>query len=366
VDLAMGARAFAMGGAFAAIADDATAAYWNPAGLSQLQYITFSETNWLLAEVDNVNVNYFNAVFPLSGIGTIAGGWLLQHAQLEEGHGETYRETGYNEHAFSLTAGRRLWEKLWIFEKTSVGFSLNRHLISAGGDNGAGVGFDVGVLTCFPFGFRLGLVARSIATDMMGDKIEPEYRLGLGYVFSHPRHRVTVAVDLLTKADVEYEADVKGVEDTWGTNHKGFGGLEYCFLHEELSVALRLGGNMLANSDRENIVLAGGLGVGFSGVEASYAYQMNTENDLSIGMTHRVTLELQLEPIAGMIKKDREKKSRAQPVPRQPQTAGEPTGAIGQEAGEHNSRVAPGPNWLEKARKQSKQPPDEMEDSQIP
>ena len=313
VDLAMGARAFGMGGAFAAIADDATAAYWNPAGLSQLEYITFSETNWLLAEVEKVNVNYFNAVFPLSGVGTVAGGWLLQHARLEEGYGETYRETDWNEHAFSLTAGRRLWEKLWVFERTSVGFSLNRHLISAGAAQGAGIGFDVGILTGFPYGFSLGLVARSIATDMMGDKIEPEYRLGLGYVFSHGLHRVTVALDMLTKADVEYESDVTGVDDSWGTNHKGFGGLEYRFSYAELSVAARLGGNMLINSDRENIVMTGGLGLGFSGVEASYAYQMNTENDLSTGMTHRVTLEVQLERLVKMMKKDMEKKSQPQP-----------------------------------------------------
>ena len=32
-----GARAFGMGGAFIAVADDATAASWNPAGLSQLE-----------------------------------------------------------------------------------------------------------------------------------------------------------------------------------------------------------------------------------------------------------------------------------------------------------------------------------------
>jgi long-chain fatty acid transport protein len=32
----IGARALAMGGAFVAVADDATAVYWNPAGLAQV------------------------------------------------------------------------------------------------------------------------------------------------------------------------------------------------------------------------------------------------------------------------------------------------------------------------------------------
>ena len=175
VDLQMGARAFGMGGAFVAICDDATATYWNPAGLAQLNSITFSETNWIYAEVEGVNVNYFNAVFPIEGIGTIAGGWLLQHGNLESGRPSTdeYEEVSWNENSFSLAAGRQLWKKLWIFEKTSVGFSLNRHLISAERHNGAGVGFDLGFYTAFPFNISWAVVARSVATDIT-DRINVE------------------------------------------------------------------------------------------------------------------------------------------------------------------------------------------------
>src|SRR5436190_8297960 len=38
LQLGVGARSLAMGGAGVAIAEDATAGYWNPAGLSKLQY----------------------------------------------------------------------------------------------------------------------------------------------------------------------------------------------------------------------------------------------------------------------------------------------------------------------------------------
>ena len=34
----MGARAIGMGGAFSAVTDDATAPYWNPAGMVYLPY----------------------------------------------------------------------------------------------------------------------------------------------------------------------------------------------------------------------------------------------------------------------------------------------------------------------------------------
>jgi hypothetical protein len=42
LDTGVGARALAMGGAFVAVADDATAAYWNPAGLVQLREREFT------------------------------------------------------------------------------------------------------------------------------------------------------------------------------------------------------------------------------------------------------------------------------------------------------------------------------------
>jgi long-subunit fatty acid transport protein len=76
-----GARAVGMGGAFIAIADDATAASWNPAGLIQLERPEISvvgayfrqkeefssETNPesnTTSKIDDVNLNYFSATYP--------------------------------------------------------------------------------------------------------------------------------------------------------------------------------------------------------------------------------------------------------------------------------------------------------------
>jgi long-subunit fatty acid transport protein len=78
-----GARAIGMGGAFIAIADDATAASWNPAGLVQLErpelsvvgdYVSRSadysssndpETN-TSSKTDEFNLNYFSASYPFT------------------------------------------------------------------------------------------------------------------------------------------------------------------------------------------------------------------------------------------------------------------------------------------------------------
>ena len=154
VDLQMGSRGFGMGGAFAALADDASSTYWNPAGLARLGSLTLSETNWMLQDVSDVNVNYFAAGIPISKVGTVAGSWLMQYANLEQGEPGTilHSRSDWYEHHFSLAAARELWEKLWFFENTAVGFSLNRYVLNSGELNGAGTGFDLGFQTGLPRG----------------------------------------------------------------------------------------------------------------------------------------------------------------------------------------------------------------------
>ncbi|HUV36988.1 MAG TPA: hypothetical protein VMX58_08625 [Patescibacteria group bacterium] len=66
-----GARAMAMGGAFAAIADDATATFWNPAGLAYFDRLQGLPNDWQMIFMhserfgDLVDYNYFSAAFPL-------------------------------------------------------------------------------------------------------------------------------------------------------------------------------------------------------------------------------------------------------------------------------------------------------------
>ncbi len=81
-----GARALGMGGAFIAIADDATAASWNPGGLIQLEKpeisgvgayfrriedLDFGENSEASGseQVDGRNVNYLSAAYPFSALG---------------------------------------------------------------------------------------------------------------------------------------------------------------------------------------------------------------------------------------------------------------------------------------------------------
>lgn len=64
-----GARVDSLGGAFSAIANDVTTIYWNPAGLSQLSKLSFSDTHtiWLA----DVRYNYLACAIPIEHVGTL-------------------------------------------------------------------------------------------------------------------------------------------------------------------------------------------------------------------------------------------------------------------------------------------------------
>lgn len=80
----VGARALGMGSAFVAIADDATAAYWNPAGLAKVKKHsfsamysdTFSTGDGSFFGKGLVNYNFVNYVHQIEDIGSLGLSWI--------------------------------------------------------------------------------------------------------------------------------------------------------------------------------------------------------------------------------------------------------------------------------------------------
>ena len=80
----VGARALGMGSAFVAIADDATATYWNPAGLTKVKKHsfsamysdTFSTGDGSFLSKGLVNYNFVNYVHQIEGIGSLGLSWI--------------------------------------------------------------------------------------------------------------------------------------------------------------------------------------------------------------------------------------------------------------------------------------------------
>jgi len=96
LEIGVGARAQAMGGAYVSIANDATAMYWNPAGIGRISglEVAFTHVNWLL----DTNFDYFGIVSAVNenfvvGVNVTVFGADEQPVRvigLEEGTGEFY------------------------------------------------------------------------------------------------------------------------------------------------------------------------------------------------------------------------------------------------------------------------------------
>lgn len=85
-----GARAPGMGGAFSAIADDASASLWNPAGLAQQKNKAFMFMQ--SKSITDLKYNFMNVSYPISGRSTLAVSYL----ELSIGGLENWQVTDYD------------------------------------------------------------------------------------------------------------------------------------------------------------------------------------------------------------------------------------------------------------------------------
>lgn len=162
----IGARATGMGGAFVAVADDASSVFWNPAGVARLSgnIVAVHHLNW----VTDINLTQGTYVFSLGFLpGMLAfNARSLYMDDMErttvyrpDGDG-TYFDAGYS--SFGLTYARSLTDKF------SVG--ITGSLIHAGLDDltSNAISFDVGTL--YDTGFRSLKIGMEIAN--MGSELQ--------------------------------------------------------------------------------------------------------------------------------------------------------------------------------------------------
>lgn len=164
LSIPVGARAIGMGGAFVAVTSDASAIYWNVAGLTQLTQseATFSHTNWIA----DISFNFGAVTFPLSDLGIVGinftsmtMGEMERTTETEpEGTGQTFTAGSF---AVGLSYARSLTE--WF----SIGGSfkyINEHIWNSAA---MGFGVDIGTLFTTPFpGLKFGAGISNFGTKM--------------------------------------------------------------------------------------------------------------------------------------------------------------------------------------------------------
>ena len=169
LSIGVGSNAVGMGEAYTSVADDATAMYWNPAGLSfyDTKEVYFNHSNWIA----DISFDYFGVTIPLDNRSVL--GFNVTSVTMEEmevtsygneNTGETFRAADY---AIGSTYA------LDFTDRFSVGVNGKYIQQTIANSHAKGFAFDFGTLFKTPFGFKLGTSISNFGPkmNMSGDDL---------------------------------------------------------------------------------------------------------------------------------------------------------------------------------------------------
>ena len=165
--IAVGPRAVGEGGAFVAVANDASALYWNPGGLSRYgrSEVMFSHTNWLVGTKFDwagvlINLDGTNAV-GVSFTQLSYGDDLVTTETSQMGTGETWSASDVS---IGLTYGRNLTDRF------SIGGTAKFIQQRIWNETSSSAAVDVGLLYITDFsGLKIGMCISNYGADMRLD-----------------------------------------------------------------------------------------------------------------------------------------------------------------------------------------------------
>lgn len=167
LSIGIGPRAVGMGGAFTATANDITALYWNPAGVSRMggSGAYFSHTKWFA----DINFNYAAAMLTLGDWGTVGGSvTLLDYGETEITTVKEPDGTGAKYGAKDMALG--LHYAMNLTDRFSIGGTVKYVQQSIWNTSASTVAFDLGVLFLSEiYGLRIGATISNFGGDMTMD-----------------------------------------------------------------------------------------------------------------------------------------------------------------------------------------------------
>lgn len=312
----VGTRAMGMNGAFAAVSDDSSSAYWNPAGITSSWYKELSFTRADLYDLDLITSNTLNISAPESGGGAMSFGWtrlqydfeswreevfLLSYAKTLVGNPGIHAAKPIRYSTFSLSCGATLKYLRQTSDLEIMPF-IDEEISSESGAEevegiepifckAKGMGLDVGLLARIRAKdgrnrFSIGIAVQDIPTVIKwnSDDLETEEYLPYRYIAGcslEPLPRLTVAFDLVGEQNVRFKELRLGMEHWIFPVKRGVP-------ISEKNLAIR-GGIAKQLSASERMTFAGGLGIRWSAWQLDYAYLMD---DNGLGDTHRFSISV--------------------------------------------------------------------------
>ena len=270
----IGARALAMGGAFVAVADDATAVCWNPAGLAQ---ITDTRLAGMSTDLYGMGLThqYIGAVTTFADFGF---GLAWERASVS---GQAVSAGGDLGEAFTWTEQAIIGSLATnVMDVAKAGANVKYYLANNGIDDSAtGFGFDLGLLVSLGDMFILGLNASDIAGSTISwdggttDVISGLYTAGLSMKLADDK--------LILATDVDFDGSKLG--DT----HVG---LEFKVIEE-----LALRGGVVLTDNFQDYYFTIGAGINIAGLYVDAAYVI----DEPVGNTLVLSAEFSLGGLLG-------------------------------------------------------------------
>ena len=206
------ARSLSLGNAVTALADDASASYWNPAGYARLRTMEFTAMGATLFE--DTQYTFMTLGLPTDGYGSFAlTGALLssgefQRATLFEDLDETFNETAGT---FGLSYARGSGRFAWGVHLKSVTHQL-------AGNEGGGFGADVGLYFRPHRTLSLGFAMQNAVQPEVKLDLEPEKyarTLRAGTALHLLRNKLVVSSELVTTD--EMETSLRAGMEVWPT-----------------------------------------------------------------------------------------------------------------------------------------------------
>jgi len=267
-----GARSLAMGKTFVGVADDASATYWNPAGLG---FLTQKELNTLFASLyEQTDFSFASYVHPLpfNNFGTIGVSIVNLTSRgfpLRDENNYDLGEGGVTESAVIISYGKQiqLAEESW-----QLAFGANGKIVSQNVDTRSDTdyGLDLGLLAnIYPWsiGFTIQNVVAPQLTLLENPNIYPvSATLGAGYrLFSDS---LLLAVDINKMVDRAFKVHV---------------GSEYTIAHV---MAIRAG--------IDETELTAGLGFTWQKytLDYAFAYHDAIAGQKDLGVSHRIGISV--------------------------------------------------------------------------
>jgi hypothetical protein len=298
--IGVGGRALGLGGASAALANDATAGYWNPAGLARIEY---PELVLMHDERFGSLVNYdFGAVAIPYGPDVSLGLSVIRlgvdgipdtrNALIDyNGNGiidpndriDTSRVTYFNsaDWAFFVTYAQRWSSTL------SVGANVKIIRRTLGPGSATGIGFDAGIVYTPADHLVLAANAQDITTTLVAwstgrnELISPTLKLGAAYFIDAWSGRFTPTADIDVRFENRQFASAAHLGPMSFDPHLG------CEFDFRQTVALRVGMTDVKQ-------FTAGAGLHLRKLDIDYAFARFTTDD-NLGDTHRISIRFFLQ-----------------------------------------------------------------------